>query len=181
MNLNSRSTSRAFSLIELIVSLGVLGILLGLAVPGFADYRAKQAMRSASERLLVSLWLARTEAITGSQHTLVCSSSDGQSCDGTGQWENGWIVFVDSNRNRQFDPAEKMLDRGEAFRTGQLTARSVRSRSKIRYNMMGYSPGTNVTITFCDERGPNHAAALIVSNTGRPRQVRGPLREPRCL
>jgi hypothetical protein len=46
---------------------------------------------------------------------------------------------------------------------------------------MGYSPGTNVTITFCDQRVPGHTAALIVSNTGRPRQVRGPLREPRCL
>ncbi len=180
MSLASRPTTRAFSLLELLLGLSILGLLLGLAMPSFADYRARQEMRSASERLLVSLWLARTRAINGMQHTLVCSSADGQSCDGSGHWENGWIVFVDSNRNRQLDPGETLLDRGEPFNS-QLTARSVRSRSKIRYNVMGYSPGTNVTITFCDQRGPAHAAALVVSNTGRPRQVRGPLRAARCL
>jgi type IV fimbrial biogenesis protein FimT len=128
----------------------------------------------------VSLWLARSQAINSMQYTLVCSSADAQQCDGSGHWENGWIVFIDSNRNRQRDPGEAVLDRGEPFNS-QLTARSSRSRSKIRYNIMGYSPGTNVTITFCDQRGPAHAAALIVSNTGRPRQVRGSMGEARCL
>lgn len=161
---------RGFSLFELLVALSVIGVTLGLAVPAFGEMRASQAMRAGREQLLVDLWLARTQALTRQTHTVVCSSADGVDCDRSGHWHRGWLVFVDDNRNRSLDHGEVLLQRGQAMDPG-LLAIGPASRSRVRFQQMGYSPGTNLTIRFCDQRGHESASALIVNNVGRPREV----------
>ncbi|MCB1629592.1 MAG: GspH/FimT family pseudopilin, partial [Xanthomonadales bacterium] len=170
---------RGFSLIECLTVLGLLALMMGMAVPGFQQMIANQTMRAQVDRLHVSLALARTQALTRMDHTIVCSSADGLNCDGSGQWHRGWIVFVDHNRNRRLDPGEALLDRGEAMPEG-LQATGPAARSRVRFQHMGYSPGTNLTIRFCDQRGAAHGSALIVSNVGRPRQVSGGLPPGSC-
>ncbi|MCQ4346454.1 GspH/FimT family pseudopilin [Pseudomonas stutzeri] len=57
------SPSRGFTLIELMVTLGVLAILLALAVPAFNDMIRRQRMHSASTEWLSLAAQARSEAI----------------------------------------------------------------------------------------------------------------------
>lgn len=54
---------RGFSLIELMMTVAIVGVLLALAAPRFADYLRNVKLRSAAEMFLTGLQLARSEAV----------------------------------------------------------------------------------------------------------------------
>jgi len=88
-----RSRWRAFTLIELMVTLTVLAILLVVAVPSFDGIRLSNRLTSYATELLASSQLARTEAIKRNAPVTLCVSSNGTSCATSGGWESGWIVL----------------------------------------------------------------------------------------
>lgn len=102
-------------------------------------------------------------------YTLVCPSESGTGCDAGANWHKGWIVFNDYNRNRELDTSDTLL-RYESAMEKEIEATSSIYRKKIRYDTMGFSPGTNVTINFCDSRGHDYGKNLIINNVGRARQ-----------
>ncbi len=57
------TVERGFTLIEVMISLTVLGIVLMLGLPSFASWLQNQQLRAASEGLLNGLQTARAEAI----------------------------------------------------------------------------------------------------------------------
>jgi len=61
--LNRRRPQRGFTLIEIMVSLTVLGILLMVALPSFSEWLQNQQLRAASEATLNGLQVARAAAI----------------------------------------------------------------------------------------------------------------------
>ena len=61
--LNRRRPQRGFTLIEIMVSLTVLGILLMIALPNFSEWLQNQQLRAASEATLNGLQVARGAAI----------------------------------------------------------------------------------------------------------------------
>jgi len=58
-----RSLPRGFTLIEIMISLTVLGILLMIALPNFSEWLQNQQLRAASEANLNGLQVARAAAI----------------------------------------------------------------------------------------------------------------------
>jgi len=61
--LNRRRSQRGFTLIEIMISLTVLGILLMVALPSFGTWLQNQQLRAASEATLNGLQVARAAAI----------------------------------------------------------------------------------------------------------------------
>lgn len=82
---------RGFTMVELMVTLAVLAILLGIAVPSMTQFSFSSKLRSYSNELVASALLARSEAIKRNQTVTLCVSSNGTSC-ASGSWESGWIV-----------------------------------------------------------------------------------------
>lgn len=82
-----------FTLIELMVTIAVAAILLAIALPSFQGALRSNRVATASNEVLASLSLARTEAIRGIGPAGVCPSTNGTSCAVSTDWAAGWTVW----------------------------------------------------------------------------------------
>lgn len=78
--------NRGFTLIELMVTIAVLAIVLGIAVPSFQDFVRKNRLVATTNNLVSALAMARSEAIKRAARVTVASAN----------WSAGWQVFVDT-------------------------------------------------------------------------------------
>ena len=83
-----------FTLVEMVVTLLILAILVGVGVPTFLDATLGSRLGSAANNLVVSLHLARSEAIKRNTTVKVCASTDGATCATSSSWQGGWIVIA---------------------------------------------------------------------------------------
>lgn len=81
-------------MIELLVTLSVMALLLGLAAPSFYEVSLSSKLSSNANRLVASAAMARSEAIKRNAVTQLCISTDHVTCAGTGSWESGWVVLT---------------------------------------------------------------------------------------
>lgn len=159
--------SRGVTLLELMLTLAVSAVLLGLAVPAFGGMWLDSQRAVAVNALVHGIFLARTTAIVRSHVVSICRSSDGQTCSNQfDNWQHGWIVFVNHDRD---DPPVR--DRGEPVLAVQAPSEGVTITSNRRaYSFRKFQHRVvNGTVVFCDRRGSAHARAIIINSAGRPR------------
>jgi type IV fimbrial biogenesis protein FimT len=97
------------TLVELVVMLAVGAVLAALAVPAYRDWIADTRLRTQAEALAATLTRARSAAIRSGGRVTVCKSADRQTCAHAGGWDQGWLLFVDDDRDGSRDAAEPML------------------------------------------------------------------------
>jgi type IV fimbrial biogenesis protein FimT len=108
------SRFRGFTLIELMIALLVLSILAFVAVPSIEPMMLRNRLTTGTNRLVSDLAYARNEAILRASVIQICTSADMATCDGSANWSNPLLVFVDTIiANGVPDPAE-ILRVGEA-------------------------------------------------------------------
>ena len=79
---------RGFTVIELMITIVVLGFLAALAVPSFSQMIARNNLSAASNDLVVALITARSEAVKRECRVSVSTAST---------WDAGWTANVLSN------------------------------------------------------------------------------------
>ena len=84
---------KAFSLVELLITVCVLAILIALALPRFNKQMLNNKSVALGEDIITVFNLARYEAVRRAARVSICASSDRATC--TGSWTDGYIVFVD--------------------------------------------------------------------------------------
>ena len=89
-----------FTLIELMITLAIISILLIVGLPSLKTFLQSNQLVAASNELVAGFNIARSEAIKLNTSVTICESSDGETCATTGDWENGWIVFVDGGETQ---------------------------------------------------------------------------------
>ncbi|MCK5918507.1 MAG: GspH/FimT family protein [Cocleimonas sp.] len=160
--------SKGFTLIELITTIAVAAILAAIAIPSFATILKNNAMVTTNNKILAALNFTRSSAITnGASATLCKSNAQSTDCDSTASWEDGWIVFNDTNGNAQVDTNEVILNVYQGIK-GDLTI-SYR-HSRLVYNNDGFSMGYAGVFLLCDSRGNSAKKGIIISSNGRPRK-----------
>lgn len=104
---------RGLTLIEMLVTLAIAVILMGVAIPAYSRLHATWQRDSATRLLLTHLQLARSEAIKRSRRVVVCNRApdDSLACAPTGdqEWKRGWVVFQDDNHDGALGPGEAVI------------------------------------------------------------------------
>lgn len=86
-------SQKGFSLIELMVTLAVLAIVLGLAAPSFSSMVRDNRALSLGSELQGTLQFARSEAVKRRQSVIVCRrNAAGTDCENGADWSGGWLV-----------------------------------------------------------------------------------------
>ncbi len=161
------NTVRGFTLIELVFTIAIVATLCTISLPALGGLMQGEQSRSAHNALVTALNLARSTAATRQNFVSICPSHDGKACDNAIWWQQGWIVFADSNRDGARSEDEALIQVGQ-LRNGVAIA-STAGRRHVTYRGDGTSAGTNLTFTICDRRGTQQASTVVVSNTGRVR------------
>ena len=165
MTLKLRRTmqhSRAFTLIELMITLAILAILLAIAAPSFRDTIQNNRTQTISNDLTTALQFARSEAVKRGVRVDICRRNE-NACADAADWGNGWLVKVNGgavlrvweavgNQNTVTGPAETLSCRPNGLLT-KTTA-------------------TDFTVKFSNCTGkPQYTIAL--SATGRVTSTKG--------
>ena len=74
--LNRRTQQRAFTLVELLVTLTVLGVLTAIALPNLRDFIVANRLSSNVNAFIGVLSYARSEAIVRNKQVVVCPKSN---------------------------------------------------------------------------------------------------------
>jgi type IV fimbrial biogenesis protein FimT len=160
--------ARGQTLIELSIVVSILAITVTLGLPALGDALSRQAIAGAASSWRDAHAIARSHAIMRRVPVAICPSANGETCQPSVSWQEGFIAFEDPDRNRLRGPGEPLL-RVFAGRPGLRMTSSV-GRRVIMFQPSGRADGSNVTMTICDLRRPGVAGRrLITSNSGRMR------------
>jgi len=157
-----------FTLLELIITLAVIAILSVTLSSVSASFISSNKVSAAVNKIASDMSYARTEAISRNQNVELCKTLDGITCSRTNQWEKGWMIFVDENRNRRREANEERLKHQPAVGTVNITYRGTGSSHYIRFRSDG-ATGVNGTFAFCADSIGDNKKALILFRTGRLR------------
>jgi len=160
-----------FTLIELMIAVGLTGLLLSMAVPALDIFVSNARQTGAINDFVSSIHQARSTAVTTNGRVTICPSSGGTNCEAVG-WNNGWIVFSDRDSDRTVDNDETIISssgriEGLTFQSGQFaTFLMYRPNGRVMNASLNGSSGS---FTVCDKRGADYAKVMIIDLSGRPR------------
>jgi type IV fimbrial biogenesis protein FimT len=177
-------TARGVTLIELMFTVAVAAIIMGLAIPNMMQFARENRLTGAANDMLAAIHIARTEAVKRRLPTAMCFTTTpdatAPACDGTG--EEGWISWVDADNDFVVDANENetVLARHTAL-PNELTVKTFPAGNAAYMGYMGTGfprvAANDVTgLVICDDRGtavavdggPSAARGLLISTTGRP-------------
>jgi type IV fimbrial biogenesis protein FimT len=160
-----------FTLIELMIAVGLTGLLLSMAVPALDIFVANARQTGAINDFVSTIHQARSTAVTTNTRVTICPSASGNDCESVG-WNAGWIVFSDPDSDRNVDAGETILSASGAV--DGLTIQSSQFGTFMMYRpngrvMNASLNGSSGAFTVCDDRGASHAKVMIIDLSGRPR------------
>lgn len=146
-----------FTLIELMVTLAILGILLAVAAPSFRDLLTSNRAHSISMEFSGALMHARSEAVRRATRITVCKSANTENASptcttaGGTSWANGWLVFTDGGTAGTVDGTDQRLKVGQpAIQTGSISSSDANFANYISFDSRGavVISGGATTTTF---------------------------------
>ena len=171
------SRGQGFTLVELVTTLAVAGILLSLAVPSFSQFVKNNRLITQANDFVTALNVARSEAIRRGNRVTLCKSSNQVSCAGAGSWDQGWIIFVDVNDDGIVsNPATDVfrvhggLGGNTTLKGDAVLADYVSYVSSGATQQIGGTPSDTQSgmLVLCDDRGfISNAKGIQISATGR--------------
>lgn len=167
MTASSNPRHRGLTLIELLMVLSIAAVLTVIGMPALGSMLARSHRRSAGGALQASLVHAREMAITRHIQVIVCPSPDHRTCASWDDWQDGWLIAADADRDREPDVGTPLA----VFNAmpAQTRVLSSSGRPRVVFRPDGSAAGTNAQITICNLAATNEGTAVVVANSGRVR------------
>lgn len=162
-----------FTLIELIVTMVLAAIVLTLGIPSFQRIINDNRLATVVNEFVTALNLARSEAIKRGIRVTLCKSDNGTRCVSSGGYEQGWIIFVDTNSNAIVDSDEFIIRVFSSLPagTGMTLSGNLPVAQYVSYTSTGVTQSINGafqagTLTLCQS---GNARQIVISSVGRIR------------
>ena len=165
---------RAMTVLELLITLAIISVLTTIAVPAWRNSLSYGRRAAALNDLRSSLAFARSSAIVRGSTVALCTSRDHRHCD-HGDWDEGWIVYVDRNDNYKRDAGESVLRIHHGLDAGGRLSGNRLIAHHVGFMRTGLMHGVhNGTITYRSmPPKPRLRRCLVVSRSGRIRAADG--------
>lgn len=158
-HLQMASRARGFTLVELMVTVAVLVVLLGIAAPNLQGVMNRNRVTGVANELLAAINTARMESIRQNRRAKLCPTMDGASCAGS-DWSR-LIIFMDANGNDAVDANEEVV-RDFAFNTNGVSIRgstNVATNNRLWFGAdglvrVGNAGGRSGGFSVCSTRLP---------------------------
>ena len=178
-----QKTQSGLTLAEVMVALAVISITLVISTNMSGVFQTGQ-ISSYVQDLVGAINLARSEAVARSTRVTVCKRKINptpnditkEECDAGGsRWDNGWIVFVDTNNDATIANHIDSILRVHGPVKGQFDIDSTLTSYYVSFVANGFpkSLGGGIlmgSFLVCDQRGyDKYARRIVMSQTGNLR------------
>ncbi len=104
---NQSSSITGFTLVELMITIAVIGVIAFLGVPSLTSLLENNRVTTQTNQLVSSIHLARSEAVKRNGAVKLCPLGEGAIC---GQdWRKGWMVVAGSEVLQVVDVADQLM------------------------------------------------------------------------
>ncbi len=154
---------RGYTLLELLFSMAIAGILLTLAISYWHTARLQHQLETQTNLLFDNIQFARNAALSSQAPISVCPSDDGKSCVNTS--EKGWIIFNKSSTNT-------VIRHYTLCDSCKLIWQGLGNNNYLQFNAEGNAQGYNGNFTnLIADQKTTYQKTIIISPTGRARVV----------
>lgn len=163
---------RGFTLLELLITLLLVGIIAAWGLPNFQALGERTAQTSEVNRLQSAFSLARNTAISQRRQVTLCPTTENrEAC--ADDW-SGELMIVRGDKTESI-AADDILRIMHAQQDTQVTYS--RGWSRIRYSALGYTSGYNGSFAICSGSGTEDSQGkkLVLSQLGRLRIDEAPI------
>lgn len=167
--------SKGFTLVELMVTIAVAAILIGIAMPSFRNMIIDYRLGTLATDLADGVSLARSEAIKRNRTITFCKTNNATSnrCGGSGSWQY-WLVL----QNAESADADDVIKRGSIAShnaTIQVTSDLTNDRLNFTTDGLGRSGSALINdakITICATSGPAESIREVVLGAASRTSIR---------
>jgi type IV fimbrial biogenesis protein FimT len=157
------------TLIEILITLAIFAILLGIMPPLMSDWVAKIQTHATVRSMSHHLHWARVEAIARFALVGVCPLDPANLSQCGDSYSQGWLIFQDVDYNRRYGKGDvvlkiKWLKNSNVEFKNRTGSRLVNRTVWFKGN--GIS-GSAMTLVACKNELPTQAAGLVLNNIGR--------------
>lgn len=147
-----RNCERGFTFVELMVTVGIAGILAAVAAPSVSEMIARQRIKTAAADIFGSLMKARSEALKRNSTVKIAPSS------GNTAWQSGWAMIDTA------DPTVKIEEQG------QINSITMQGPVSVTYRASGRITDTTAANFDISGSGTTYRMCVSVDISGRPSQ-----------
>lgn len=173
---------RGLTLIELMVTMAIAAILMGLAAPSFLRTVKSNAMSTGVNTFLADMRYARSEAVRRGGRVVLCRTDSPEAvppacaadAGSTGKgWATGWVIFHDLDGDGTYSTGDNTLRVQAALGSvDKIVEGTVTASTKFRFTATGRlsDTGSAAKLTFGgDNFSTDLKRVICVSAGGRGR------------
>ena len=132
-----------FTLLELIIVLIISMLLITIGIPGFQSLIQNNRLTSVTNTIKNNLTFARSQSVSYLNYVTICPL-ESNVCGNN--WISGIDVFIDSDRNGNYNSGEALLKTGDAFNSNDTL---VFPTNSITFTPDGQITGSAATFRYC--------------------------------
>jgi type IV fimbrial biogenesis protein FimT len=140
ITLQRKQRHGGFTLIEIMVAIGILGILTAIAVPSFTSTIKRFRAEAIRDELVASIQVARSEAIRTRRVVFMVRRTDCAISTATASvWSCGWQIVSDTNGDNINNAGDTLVQQSSVqtgFSVANTNAAPVATVTMDRYGML---------------------------------------------